>query len=416
MLNILINAYAISPTWGSEPGVGWNWIINIAKKCNVYVITEAEWQAEIVNALEFLPQKDNIHFYFNSVPQSVRDMCWNQGDWRFYKHYRKWQLKSLKIAEEIITQNKIDVIHQLNMIGFREPGYLWKINDIPFVWGPIGNMTSVPISYLNGSPLKDKIKLAIKNIISYVQARTGRVKQAIIRADKLITVLESSAEIIRKVYHIDNIDVIPETGLVITERVEHSLDKLDKIKLLWVGRFIPTKKLDIALKILSRIKNKENFELHIVGWGNENSEREYHRLAKNLGVFNLCVWHGKLPNNKVQNLMKKSDLFFFTSVLEGTPHVVLEAISNNLPILCFDICGQGVIVNNTVGWKIPITDINEAQKGMIAILNTLDRDRTLILQKSRNCELRKPELSWETKIDKMIEIYNSLLYKANQIK
>ena len=30
MLNILINAYAVAPNWGSEQGVGWNWIINIA--------------------------------------------------------------------------------------------------------------------------------------------------------------------------------------------------------------------------------------------------------------------------------------------------------------------------------------------------------------------------------------------------
>ncbi len=27
MLNVLINAYAVSPNWGSEPGMGWNWII-----------------------------------------------------------------------------------------------------------------------------------------------------------------------------------------------------------------------------------------------------------------------------------------------------------------------------------------------------------------------------------------------------
>jgi len=411
MLNILINAYAISPTWGSEPGVGWNWIINIAKKCKVYVITEAEWQTEIINALEHLPQKDNIRFYFNPVPQYVRDMCWNQGDWRFYRHYRKWQLKSLEIAKEIIALNRIDIIHQLNMIGFREPGYLWKIDGIPFVWGPIGNMASVPTNYLNGSPLKDKIKLGIKDIISYVQARTGRVKQAIKRADKLITALESSADIIRKEYHKNNIDVIPETGLVITDRVEHCLDNHDKIKLLWVGRFIPTKKLDIALKVVSQLKNKEHFELHIVGWGKENSERDYYRLAKDIGVLDLCVWHGKLPNYEVQELMKKSDLFLFTSVLEGTPHVVLEAISNNLPILCFDICGQGVIVNDTVGWKIPLKDIKVASNGMIKVLNTLDEDKSLILQKSRNCELRKPELSWETKIDNIIKTYYSLVCK-----
>lgn len=115
-LSVLINAYAVSPSWGSEPGVGWNWIINLAQTCDVYVITESEWQDEIAKAVDKLPQKDNIHFYFNPVPQKVRDMCWNQGDWRFYWHYRKWQKRTLLIAKDIIKNHRIDVMHQLNRV------------------------------------------------------------------------------------------------------------------------------------------------------------------------------------------------------------------------------------------------------------------------------------------------------------
>lgn len=42
MLNVLVNAYAVSPAWGSEPGMGWNWVVNLAQYCNVFVITEGE--------------------------------------------------------------------------------------------------------------------------------------------------------------------------------------------------------------------------------------------------------------------------------------------------------------------------------------------------------------------------------------
>ena len=50
MINVLLNAYAVAPNWGSEQGLGWNWVINLAKYCNVYVITEGEWQKEIMSA------------------------------------------------------------------------------------------------------------------------------------------------------------------------------------------------------------------------------------------------------------------------------------------------------------------------------------------------------------------------------
>ena len=62
MLNVLVNAYAVSPAWGSEPGMGWNWVVNLARYCNVFVITEGEWRGEIEEAVEKLPQRGNLHF------------------------------------------------------------------------------------------------------------------------------------------------------------------------------------------------------------------------------------------------------------------------------------------------------------------------------------------------------------------
>ena len=51
MLSILINAYACSPNMGSEPGMAWNWCINLAKHCELYIITEGEFRDKIEAAL-----------------------------------------------------------------------------------------------------------------------------------------------------------------------------------------------------------------------------------------------------------------------------------------------------------------------------------------------------------------------------
>lgn len=408
MKNVLINAYAVSPNWGSEPGVGWNWVINIAKHCNVFVITEGEWQKEIEEAVAKLPQKDNIHFYYNPVPEKVRKMCWNQGDWRFYWYYRKWQKKTLEIARKIISENKIDVIHQLNMIGFREPGYLWKIKGIPFVWGPVGNMSPLNLTFLKGASKKEIAKQWIKNKVSELQVKTGRVKNAIKNSDQIITVLENSAKLINKLYGKNNVVVMPETGLTVSPKVLHQYGDNRPLKLLWVGRFITTKKLDVALQVLSKVRYIKKYELTIVGWGSEEEELYYKQLSTSLGISEQCVWKGKINHSEVQQLMKESDVFLFTSVVEGTPHVILEAISNNLPVLCFDTCGQGVIVNDSVGWKIKMTSLEDSTEMLVNRLNEIESNRHIIASKSENCEIRKPELSWESKINQVIKIYESL--------
>ena len=110
MLHILVNAYAVSPIWGSEPGMGWNWVIHLAQY----------WRREIEAALAELPQRANLSFRYNPVSPRVRRMCWNQGDWRFYWHYRRWQRRTLRLARQIVASEHVDVIHQLNMIGFRK--------------------------------------------------------------------------------------------------------------------------------------------------------------------------------------------------------------------------------------------------------------------------------------------------------
>lgn len=113
MLSILINAYACSPNMGSEPGMAWNWCINLARHCELYIITEGEFRDKIEAALPTLPQGKHMHFYYNPVSEEVRKMCWNQGDWRFYKHYKKWQWKTYEMAQEIIVKQHIDIVHQL---------------------------------------------------------------------------------------------------------------------------------------------------------------------------------------------------------------------------------------------------------------------------------------------------------------
>ena len=87
-------------------------------------------------------------------------MCWNQGDWRFYKYYKEWQWKTYVIAKEIIQQHHIDIVHQLNMIGFREPGYLWKLG-IPYLWGPIGGSNKTNVILQKHTSLLAQFKLTI---------------------------------------------------------------------------------------------------------------------------------------------------------------------------------------------------------------------------------------------------------------
>ena len=405
MKTIVINAYACAPDRGSEPGMAWNWVINLANYCRVHVITEGEWQKEIEVAIQKLSQKDNITFYFNPVTDEIRTMCWNQGDWRFYKYYRLWQKSTLAIAKDIIKKERVDIVHQLNMIGFREPGYLWEIEGIPFVWGPVDAKEKFPVAYMEGGSLKAKLFIRLKNFITVQQLKYApRVRKAFKKAAAVVSASSNSVATIKKYFNYNSV-LINETGCYVnTVPVVSKTDK-PVLDLLWVGKFDFRKQLALALKTITKVKDID-VKLHIVG-GDETESVPYKQQADELGITNNCVWHGKVPHSKVQELMANADLFFFTSVAEGTPHVVLEAISNNLPVLCFNTCGQGDSVNEKVGFKIELSNPGHSQNEFAAAIRLFYTDRNLLADMSQNCAVRKEELSWDNKARQMLEVYNA---------
>ena len=106
-MKILINAYACSPGMGSEPGMAWNWVSNLAKFCELYIITEGEFRDRIEEVVPTLEQGKNMHFYYNPVSEEIRKMCWNQGDWRFYKYYRECSGRRISMLRKSVRRRRL---------------------------------------------------------------------------------------------------------------------------------------------------------------------------------------------------------------------------------------------------------------------------------------------------------------------
>ncbi len=411
MLTVLINAYACSPDMGSEPGMAWNWCVNLANQCKLHIITEGEFRYKIEAVLPTLPQGKNMQFYYNPVSDDIRKMCWNQGDWRFYSHYKEWQHKTLQIAEHIIKEHQTDIIHQLNMVGFREPGYLWKIKDIPYVWGPIGGLKQFPTAYLQEVGLKMSLFYRIKNTLNILQIKYNqRVRQAVLRTDLLIASIPDSYSAIKK-YHKKEPVIMSETGCYLQKDSEENIDRFYKatFDIMWVGKFDFRKQLDLALRTVAKIKHLPGIKLSVYGMGSEKQYTHYKKLTEELNINDHIEWCGNIPNNNILEKMKTASLFFFTSVSEETSTVVPEALNCFLPVLCFDACGFGHVIDESVGIKIPFSNPSRSVDEFAEKIEYLYHHRDSLAEKSRNCAHKQEKLSWENKAKQMVELYHQTI-------
>lgn len=438
MLKVLINSYTCCPNMGSEQGMGWNWIVNLARYCEVFVISEGEYKEKVEEWLEGERVKvkneqlafddprnfaERMHFYWNPVSPEVRKMCWNQGDWRFYKYYKEWQKKTADIARQIIKEQSvsspsqpISILHQLNMIGFREPGYLWKVSQetgIPFVWGPVGGMKQFPMAYTDGGGLKMKVFNYLKNVINIYQIKHDkRVKAAINQASALISSIPDSYNAIKK-YHGKESVIIPETGCSLaaleptSNQAKRLTSNLSTFSILWVGKFDFRKRLDVALRAVAR--SNRDVKLHVYGTGTEEQVRNAKEHVRGLEIEDKVKFMGNRPNYEVNEAMRNADLFLFTSVSEDTSTVVLEAVSNGLPVLCFDACGMAAVIDDKVGRRIPLSNPDKSAFDFAEQIRYFYDNREELSKCAEGCMFRAEELSWETKVVKVIHIYEKVI-------
>ncbi len=405
---VLILAAACHPYKGSEPGVGFTWVKAISNHYDVDVICgEKEGNREAIeNELKLdkeLAKSVNFHFIvrddFNSLEQSLIKVFYPY----YYYRYKIWMKKAYKKALDLCSRNDYILSHQLNMIGYREPGYLWKL-DIPFVWGPVGGNGNIPWSFLSCIDFMGVTKQLFRIPINYYQIRFNRrVGNAIRRSSSLITANSFNQKIIKKIYGVDSKIVLISPTVSPHQLSEVKKTKKNLVKFVFSGLLISRKNLPTALKALSKLESRE-WSLDVLG--NGPLYEDWKKLAINLKINSNIKWHGQLNKNDAIKVMSSCDVLLFPSLFEGAPGVVSEALSLGLPVISFDKDGQRDIINENCGILVPVDNPNGAILNFKRSINKLLSDPLELERLSRGALQQAKKFTVTEQLEVIIEAYN----------
>ena len=213
---VLASVYACSPYSGSEPGMGWHFLKAIAEDNEVWAIVEEEkWRPAIEKYLAAHPaEMQNVHWTFIHKPRArLLRKIWPPS---YYWFYRIWQWRAYKKARDLSRVVKFDVMHQINMVGFRECGYLWKIDGPKFVWGPFGGLGYTDLRLLPLAGFVGAAELLARNFMNYLHMHfLLRPRHAARRAastSSLIAATAGNREYAKKVWGV-NPCVMCEVGV-----------------------------------------------------------------------------------------------------------------------------------------------------------------------------------------------------------
>jgi glycosyltransferase involved in cell wall biosynthesis len=184
-------------------------------------------------------------------------------------------------------------------------------------------------------------------------------------ARALVVFHAEAAECVRKrfpefadrVYVIAQGVAVPEDTISLREDVRREWNvSSDDIVFFMASGLRPVKNIGYALEAFARFRQK-NPRARLLLAGPCLDEQESARIlaaGERLEGFSYC---GELPHERVLELMQAADVFLNTSLNEGMPSAVMEAMAAGLAVVATDVTGNRTLIESMrTGVLVPLHD------------------------------------------------------------
>lgn len=412
MKNILLLTMTVSPYRGSEYAVGWNFIKHMDKKNNLFVVyADFTQESGMEDAVEKFHLKNTRLYYCGSRDFSLKRHHLLQYQYNNYKDNKRLHLLALKKAQEIIENEKIDCVHFLNPIGFKEPSFLWKINK-PYVWGPVQAVSQWPFSCFFNLSTRGKFEFCLRTFFhNLVFFFNPRVRAAFRKADVVIAANGTSNNQIARIHRNDCLIRSENAVELLENEIPISYDG-KKLNLIFAGHLNDRKGLFFILKSLLLIKQAgalDRIRLNVYGNGYLKSKMK--NYCKKMGLDKAVYWNEVTTRDNVQTVIRNSHLNLIPSLSEATSTILWEATSKGIPSLALNHYGMADILTEEASFLIKVSSYQKIVKDIASSLMDILSAPEIIRSKSEKTIELARKYSWEKQIEFFDDAYNKAITK-----
>lgn len=302
------------------------------------------------------------------------------------KQKKGFNLKKLKTIEEFVKSESPDVVHlHLNILP-----YIFNLSlrnkQIKFVYTfhNLANKASGPILQIP---------------INYIFFKYNKITP--------ITISKECDLSYKKYYHLNNSICIYNGRSILfpTKRYDSVKEKINKLKktdktkvFIHLGRFHPQKNQILLIHAFNELyKRGYDFILLILGLKFDQDETLF---LRNMACERISFW-GQQDN--VSDYLFCSDAFCLSSLYEGLPISLLEAISTGCVPICTPVGGiPDIIQDGKTGYLSKTVELHDY---IDAILNYFNNPNQI--QRNSLIKYFKEKFSIEKTVDKYLQVYES---------
>ena len=334
---VLLIAFAISPTEGSESGAGWALL-----RAHLYAGTKVTLLTTESELIKLKQSREFTDLNLKAIGISEIHLIRKFQDFipfSFQIRHLFWNLLIINEVRSLAVKNSNLIIHYGTYAGD------WNITVLHFLhpsilklWGPIGGAQKIPKSLARTIGVKGIIENFLKNFLGSPFRSFSRRKFA---KGNIIVLCANSATFD---YYSKSVRTILAQNIVL-EDLEAPNQNFPTIRsniIFGCGRLIPWKNWKLAILAM---QNTEEKKLVIAGEGPDFNKLE--RLIRRKSLESKVQLLGKVSREETLNMMKKCDAFIFLSLRDSASWALAEAVSLNCRIIALDVPGSAAVLAGT---------------------------------------------------------------------
>lgn len=237
------------------------------------------------------------------------------------------------------------------------------------------------------------------------------------RADKIITITESSKKDIIKFLDINpskieviycgvDYDTFNKSFLVDEKYKVRNKYNLPEGYILYMGTLEPRKNIDSIIEAFALIKKQKDFDnIKLViagkkGWLFE----DIFNLVDKLNLKDQVIFTDYVDERDKPIIYNMATLFVFPSLYEGFGIPVLEAMASSVPVITSNVSSLPEVAGDAAILVNP-KDIEGIAKNMIKILSDDDFKNELV----RKGHIQAQKFTWEASAEKLYNVYKEVM-------
>jgi glycosyltransferase involved in cell wall biosynthesis len=399
--SILLVAYQCGPAMGSVSQIGWEWFVRLRAEHEVCLVThvrnripledagiddailyiDTEWFAGPLYRLakRLFPQSEHSVFLISSLDYFLFDF-----------------IAYLQLRRAVKVGVLWKLIHRVTPVTLAAPTWLGRLG-IPLLVGPLNSGL--------GSPKGFDAILQKESVWLIHLRKLGRVFDTLIgssrRISRMLIATTTTFEAVEPRYRL-RCRMMPENGV----NLEHFSasawppppTKKRPLKIIFVGRLIPLKGLDMLLEAIANMRLQgKNVQLDVIGDGPMNEP--WQALTRQLGIDDIVRFSGTQPNEEVAQRIISSHVLCLPSVRESGGAVLLEAMSCARPVIALAFGGPAEIISDDCGVLVEMISPEQVVTALSESLSDIIVDSaTWARRGASGRKIIEQKYSWPAKI------------------